>query len=72
MASEDTTAGNGESATGIKVQTLMDLFSLKDHTILVTGEWAASNTGFLAICNMRRHSSFPYQRCSKAQQEDWG
>ena len=49
MASEDTMAGNDESATGIKAQTLMDMFSLKNRTIIITGEWATSKTGFLSI-----------------------
>ena len=38
MGLEDTVASNGESATGIQPQTLIDLFSLKDRTIVVTGE----------------------------------
>ena len=38
MGLEDTVASNGGSTTGIQAQTLMELFSLKNRTILVTGE----------------------------------
>ena len=48
MGLEDTVASNRESAKDIQAQSLMDLFSLKGRTILVTGEYAASSTDCLA------------------------
>ena len=48
MGSVDTMAGNGDSATSIESQSIMDLFSLKGRTIIVTGEWNAAVTGLLA------------------------
>ena len=47
MGLEDAVASNHESATGTQAQTLVDLFSLKDRTILVSGEYATSSYGCL-------------------------
>ena len=49
MTSEDAMAGKDESATGIKAEPLMDLFSPKNRTILITGKWSASKTSCLTI-----------------------
>ena len=72
MPLEDTVASNGEPATGIQ-QTVMDLFSLKHRTILVTGEYAASSTSGSTTWGKNKGTvaNFAIERAEKARQEDW-